>query len=527
MMNGFSTRIAGLSPRQKALFMTRLLERKGSAAAGAIGRRPGGSETSPLSFAQQRLWFLHQLEPGVAYNLPFAVRFIGPLDVERFELCVNEIIRRHEILRTTFAEGDERPVQITAPGLTLPVPVTDLRQLGAQEREAETRRLVSGMAWQTFDLRRGPLLSCGLLRLAEREHVWMLTMHHIITDGWSIGLFVRELTALYEAFGKGDPPRLAPLPIQYADFAEWQHRWLKGEVLEKELAYWKQHLAGAPHRLDVPADRERPAVRTFRGGRHSLVLSKPETEALKELAGAEEATLFMTLLTVYRVLLHHLTKREDMVIGCLIANRNHLETENLIGFFVNQLVLRTKVSGDPTFRELLTGLRRVALGAFDHQEFPYQWLLDELRVERDLSRNPLFQVNFTFQNIPITALKIGDLAIEGLSSHDESLPLDVDLSLLVSESTGGLLLVMRYSVDLFAPSTVRRMLTQFETIIRRVIADADAPLSSLTGALSEVERRDFESQRKERKTHNMSKLDEIRQRRRRATAPLPGGEGRP
>jgi hypothetical protein len=520
-MRSFSARIADLSPQQKALLMRRLQERKKGVSSGPIQRRPDRSNAFPLSFAQQRLWFLDRLEAGIPYNLPFALRLSGPLDAERFERCVNEIIRRHEILRTTFTEVDGQPVQLISPNLTLSIPVLDLRHLGETEREAEARRLVSGMAWQSFDLRQGPLLRCTMLRLAEREYVWMLTMHHIITDGWSIGLFVQELTGLYEAFARGESSPLAPLPLQYADFVEWQHQWLKGEILEKELSYWKEHLSGAPHLLEIPTDYPRPTVRSFRGSRHSFILSRSETGALKALAGAEEATLFMTLLTVYEVLLHHMTARDDLVIGCLIANRNHLETEKLIGFFVNQLVLRLRASGDPTFREILGRLRQATLNAFDHQELPYQWLVDAMHVERDLSRNPLFQVNFTFQNTPITALQIGDLTIEGLNSDGESLPLDVDLSLLVSESTEGLLIALRYSVDLFASSTIKRMLVQLETIIRQVIADAGVSLSRLTGSLSEAERQYAELQLQKSKTNNLGRLDGIRSRRSSAPPPFP------
>lgn len=513
-MQNFSTRIASLTPAQRAILMTHLQEHKKSTSAREITRRLDHSNVAPLSFAQQRLWFLDQLEPGVAYNLPFALRLLGPLDVKRLEQCVNQIIKRHEILRTTFKQVAEQPVQVIAPRLTLSIPVIDLRHLSAAEKEAETQRLISQAASQSFDLSRGPLLSCKVLRLAEQEYVWMLAMHHIITDGWSIGLFVRELTQFYEALSKGEQSQPVALPIQYADFVAWQRKLLTGPILERELSYWKEHLANAPHRLELPTDYPRPAARSFKGGRRSLVVSGPKTRALKELAQAEGVTLFMTLLAAYKVLLHHLSNSKDIVVGCLIANRNHLETEDLIGFFVNQLVLRARLSGDPSFRELLQRVRRVTLGGFDHQELPYQWLVDALHVERDLSCNPLFQVNFTFQNTPISALEIGPLKIEGVDLNDENLALDVDLSLLISESSEGLLMVMRYNVDLFSPVTISRMLHQLELIFSHVIIDVNVCLSSLANSLRVAEQQDVDLKLKEHKADKLARLESIRQRRR-------------
>jgi len=519
-MSIFSRRIASLAPAQKALLMTRLQGSKKSTSGGEIKRRARQSNVSPISFAQERLWFLDQLEPGVPYNLPFALRLFGPLNVKRLERCVNEIVERHEILRTTFAQVAEQPVQIIAPRLTLSIPVVDLSQLSAVERETEAQRLISEAAWRNFDLSRGPLVSCEVLRLAEEEYIWMLTMHHIITDGWSVGLFVSELTVCYEALTKGESLKSVPLPIQYADFVGWQREWLTGQVLEHELRYWKEHLAGAPHRLELPTDYPRPAARSFKGGRRSLILSGLEADALRELARAEGATLFMALLTVYIVLLHHLSNCEDIVVGCLIANRNHLETEDLMGFFVNQLVLRTELSGDPTFRELLGRVRRVTLGGFDHQELPSQWLVDALHVKRELSCNPLFQVNFTFQNTPITAREIGDLKIAGINSDDGSLALDVDLALLISEPTEGLLLVMRYNIDLFSPETISRMLQQLGLIVGQVITGTDVPLSSLANSLRVVEQQHADLKLRERKAHKMGRLERIRRRRRGAAEPM-------
>ena len=367
--------------------------------------------TLPLSFAQQRLWFIDQLEPGnSAYNFPAAVRLKGPLNVEALEQSLNEIVRRHEALRTTFTTADGSPAQIIAPTLTVRPAVVNLQELPESEREAEVQRLVIEEARLPFELARGPLLRMTLLRLAEEEHVGLLTMHHIVSDGWSTGILIREMAVLYEAFSCARPSPLPELPVQYADFAYWQRQWLQGEVLETQLTYWKRQLLGAPL-LELPTDHPRPAIQTFRGSHHSLLLPKHVGEGLRALSRQEGITLFMTLLAAFQILLHRYTDQDDLNVGTPIANRNRLEIEGLIGFFVNTLVMRTDLSGNPTFREVSRRVREVCLEAYAHQDLPFERLVEELHLERSLAHNPLFQVMFVMQNAPVQALGLPRLTL--------------------------------------------------------------------------------------------------------------------
>ena len=315
----------------------------------------------PLSYAQQRLWFLEQLGLSrCAYNLLQVIRLRGTLHVAALAQALREIVRRHEALRTTFTHFEGQPQQVIGPAFNLPLPVVDLQELPEREREIQVRTLAREEAQRPFDLAQGPLVRTTLLRLAAEEHVLLLTMHHIVSDGWSQGVFWRELQALYEAFATGKPSPLPELSIQYADFAHWQRQWLQGEVLEAQLAYWKQQLAGLST-LQLPTDRPRPAVQTFRGARHPVVFSPPLMQALKALSQQHGVTLFMTLLAAFQILLHRYTGQDDIVVGSPIANRNRSEIEGLIGFFVNTLVLRTNLSGNPSFRELLGRVRKVML----------------------------------------------------------------------------------------------------------------------------------------------------------------------
>ena len=327
--------------------------------------RDGESSTIPLvetgfrnrdslSYAQQRLWFLDQMTPGsAAYNVPIAMRLGGTLDIPALTRSLNEIIRRHEALRTTFALAESEPVQVIAQNLALTIPLVELGAADAPEREAEMQRQIGEEAAQAFDLSRGPLLRAKLLRAAEQDHVLLLTLHHIICDGWSIGVFIRELAALYEAYASGQESPLRELTIQYADYAHWQREWLQGEVLERQLTYWKEQLAGAPAVLELPTDRPRPSTQTFRGAQQIVRFSPALTQALKAFSREEGVTLFMTILGAFQTLLFRYSGQEQITIGSPIANRNRAELESLIGFFVNTLALRTDLSGDPTFRELL------------------------------------------------------------------------------------------------------------------------------------------------------------------------------
>ncbi|MGD1020131.1 MAG: amino acid adenylation domain-containing protein [Verrucomicrobiia bacterium] len=439
-----------------------------------------------LSFAQQRLWFFDQLEPGLsAYNIPAAIRLKGPLNLAALEQSLNEIIKRHESLRTTFGKVEGRPTQVIAPTLTIQLPVVDLRKLPANERETEVRRLVTAEAQRPFDLSQGPLLRGTVLRLGDEEHVGLLTMHHIVSDGWSTGILVREVATLYVAFCAGGSSPLPALPIQYVDFAHWQRQWLQGEVLEAQIAYWKKQLAGGPTLIDLPTDHPRPAVQTFRGAHQTLVLPKHLQEGFKALSREEGVTLFMTLLAAFKVLLYRYTSQDDLIVGTPIANRNRLETEGLIGFFVNALVLRTDLSGNPGFRELLRRVREVCLGAYGHQDLPFDRLVEELHVKRDLSRNPLFQVMFVMHNAPLRTVELPGLTLSPVEGDSETAHFDLTLQIVDTEQ--GLTAAFVYNTDLFEAGTIARMLGNFEILLEGMVADPEQRLSDLP-LLTEAER---------------------------------------
>ena len=377
------------------------------------------AEALPLSFAQQRLWFLDQLQPGdAAYNIPAALRVIGEFDVAAFAFAVNEIVRRHEALRTTFVLRDGVPAQVIAPALEIATPVVDLGGLDPELREAEARRFAQEEARRPFDLASGPLLRVATLDLGvrpstgERERVVLFTLHHIVSDGWSSDVLIREFVALYEAFAAGRPSPLPDLAVQYADYAVWQRDWLQGEVLDRQLAYWREKLADAPPTLDLPTDRPRPARQDHAGATHGFMVSRDVTERLAGLGRAEGATLFMTLLAAFQLLLSRYSGQQDVSVGAPVANRRRLELEALIGFFVNTLVMRTDVSGDPSFRGLLARVRETALGAQAHQDLPFERLVEELQPTRDMSRDPLFQVMFVLQNAPKSGSALGGLRFE-------------------------------------------------------------------------------------------------------------------
>ena len=433
----------------------------------------------PLSFAQQRLWFIDQLDPGnPVYNFPVAVRLKGALDLNALEQSLNEIVRRHEALRTTFSMVDGHPTQVIAPTLAIALPMVDLSELSEVRREAEVQTLTVAEARRPFDLARGPLLRASVLELADDEHIGLLTMHHIVTDGWSTGILIRELATLYQAFCSNTLPTLPELPIQYADFAHWQREWLQGAVLQKQIDYWKQQLHGAPPLLELPEDHTRPPVQSFRGGHRSLLMPKAIATALKAISRQEGATLFMTLLAAFKVLLNCYTRQDDLVVGTPVANRNRLEIEGLIGFFVNALVVRTDLSGNPTFRELLRRVRRVCVDAYVHQDLPFERLVEELHLERDLSRNPLFQVMFLLQNQPVHALELPGLSLSPVIADGGTTHFDLTLHMVESEQ--GLIATAAYNSDLFDADTMTRMLEHFRTLLEAIVHDRDRPLAELS-----------------------------------------------
>lgn len=432
----------------------------------------------PASFGQERFWVLDQLDPGSStYNTPAAYRLQGRLNILALEHSLNELVRRHESLRTTFAVIDNQLMQVITPTLALPLPVTDLGHLPGNEREAEALHLAAAEARQPFNLTQGPLVRARLLRLAPTEYIFSLTIHHIISDGWSMAVFWRELSLLYTAFNAGQPSPLPDLPIQYADFALWQREQFQGELLAQELAYWQKQLSGDLPVLLLPSDRPRPAIQTFHGARTYFTLPAPLVGALRSLSQREGATLFMTLLAAFQTLLHRYTGQEDIIVGSPVANRTQAEVEGLIGFFINTLLLRTDLSGRPTFRELLGRVREVALSAYAHQQLPFEKLLEALQPERNRSYNPLFQVLFVLQNTPQAALTLPGLALHPLRLDTHTAKLDVSVSLW--EMDTGLTGVIEYNTDLFDASTIERMIGHWQTMSAGIVANPDQPIAAL------------------------------------------------
>jgi amino acid adenylation domain-containing protein len=441
----------------------------------------------PLSFAQQRLWFLHQLDPNsTAYNGSSAVLLQGALNVVALEKSINEIVRRHEVLRTCFAIVEEQAVQRISSELIMPLPILDLQNLPQTEREIEVRRLGRADAQQPFDLTQVPLMRLTLLRLGIEEHILLVTMHHIISDGWSAGVFIREISALYEAFVTGKHSLLPELFIQYADFAMWQQQWLQGEVLDTQLSYWKQQLEGAKTVLELPTDRPRSTLQTSKGTKHAFALSPTLSQSLESLSQQQGVTLFMTLLAAFNTLLYCYTGQEDVLVGYPIANRNRREIEGLIGFFVNTLVLRTDLSNNPSFHELLQRVREVALGAYTHQDLPFEKLVAELQLERNLNHTPLFQVWFVLQNAPMSALELSGLKLSFLEVQSSMVRHDLKLDL--SETPEGLKGFFEYKIDLFNATTIAQMVELFEILLATVVEQPDIKLTNLVEILKEAEK---------------------------------------
>src|SRR2546425_59050 len=452
---------------------------------GAIGPRPPGSAI-PLSFGQQQLWLHAQLAPGMpVYNEAVTVHRKGPLDVPALERGFNEIIRRHEAWRTTFTVADGRPVQVVNEAPTMRLPVMDLRGFPEAERELEALRLATEDARQPFDLARGPLLRARLIRLGNDEHRLFLTLHHLIFDGVAIYcVFLPELAALYEAFSTGKPSPLPEMTIQYADYVYWQREWLQGEALSEHMAYWKKQLAGDLPVLELPTDRPRPAVQSFRGAMEPLALSKSLTDALKALSQREGVTLYMTLLAAFKTLLYRYSGQEHILVGSVTAGRNHPELEKLIGFFLSTVVLRTDLSGNPTFRQLLGRVRDVTLEALSHDEVPFEHLVKELQPQRDPSHNPLFQVMFLLE-VPLAPLD----SAWALTQFDvDTGATKYDLYLELDEGPEGVIGRFIYNTDLFDASTIVRLRGHWQTLLQAVVADAGQHLGELP-LLTNAERR--------------------------------------
>ncbi|MHC4617196.1 MAG: non-ribosomal peptide synthetase [Planctomycetota bacterium] len=479
-------RLLEFSSDRRAL-LEQLLRERGTAAQPSleIPRRAEKGQAE-LSFAQQRLWFLDQLVPGNPfYNIPLAIRYEIWLNIEAFERAIHELIQRHESLRTTFIANDGNPLQVIASRLTIPLPVYDLRGMPEHAREAEALRLASDEASKPFDLADGPLIRTSLIQMGSADFIFLLTLHHIIADGWSLDVFARELSSSYRALASGQPSPLEELPIQYADYAVWQRALMQGEMLEKQLAYWKEQLADLPL-FELPADHPRPPIPSFRGDQHEVELPLPLVDRLKDLSVQSGTTLFMTLMAAFTAVLYRYTDQEDVVLGAPIAGRNRTELENLIGFFVNTLVLRIDHSGNPTFRQLLKRVREVTLGAIAHQELPFEKVVEELRPSHDLSRNPLCQVAFQLFNTPVAnqgreANRTNTLLVKRGTSV-------FDLLLSLWEDGDGLAGRCEYSTDLFDAATIGRLLNHYKLVLEEVASNPDRRISELS-LLTTAERR--------------------------------------
>ncbi|WP_394851184.1 amino acid adenylation domain-containing protein [Pendulispora rubella] len=437
------------------------------------------SEAPPLSFAQQRLWFLDQLEPGNPfYNVPMALRVRGQLDVDALARSLDFLQVRHEALRTTFLAPSGEPHQHFAEAPAATLHRIDLSSLLPEQRLAEAHRLALLEAQAPFDLQRGPLLRACLLRLDSSDSLLLLTLHHIVSDGWSTGVLARDLSLAYLAFAKGEQPQLPPLPIQYADFAAWQRHWLRGDVLQAEIDWWKLALLDAPHAIELPTDRPRPAIQSHRGAQHAALVPKPLADALSSLALSEGATPFMLLLAAFQLLLAKYSGQSDICVGSPISGRTHTETEGLVGFFVNTLVLRARILPSISFRALLAQVRSSALSAYEHQHLPFEKLVEELHPSRDPSRTPIFQVMFVLQNTPPIEIRQTDLELTSLSL--ESSVAKFDLTLMIHESDRGLEANFEYATSLFDAATIERMAKHFQRLLESLTRAPDAPVVSIT-----------------------------------------------
>ena len=461
----------------------------------------------PLSFAQQRLWFLEEFEPGTAnYNIPAAVRLVGCLDKDALQASLNEIIRRHETLRTAILTLDGKPVQQILSSYNLVIPAEEIRIIKEDDREAEALRIAIDEAKQPFNLAEAPLIRVRLLQLDEEVHIVLLTLHHIISDGWSTSVLIRELAALYSVLVEGGRPEQVDLPelrIQYADFSIWQRNWLQGEVLQRQINYWKDKLAGSPPLLELPTDHPRPAVQTQNGGQVSFSIDPELAAAAQKISKEQGVTLFMSLLAVFQLLLYRYSGQTDISVGTPIANRNREEIEGLIGFFVNTLVLRTDISREPTFLELLARVRETALGAYAHQDVPFEMLVNELQPQRNTSHSPLFQVMFDMQNVPGALLELPGLTLSAIETTTGLAKFDLSLSIGPGES--GLVAGFEYNSDLYEGRTIERMAEHYEELLRGVLAEPEVAVTRIAmvsegekaeilGKYSRGEERDYGSE---------------------------------
>jgi amino acid adenylation domain-containing protein len=470
-----NTKYSNLSPAKKAL----LEKWKGGKLKADVIPKRQDCQNIPLSFSQQRLWFIDQLYHGSSfYNIPIAFHIQGNLDIAALEQSLNEILTRHEVWQTNFRLVSGEPIQEISPESTWNLSIINLENLSGKDWEPEVKQFAAEEAKKPFNLAKGLLVRATLLRLSEEENILLVTMHHIITDGWSCGVFLRELSTLYAAFSTNQPSPLPELPIQYADFAVWQRDRIQGEFLANQLNYWKQQLQGELPILQLPTDRPRPHLTTFTGAKQYFTFSASLTNTLKRLSQREDATLFMSLLAAFNILLYRYTNQEDILIGSPIANRNRPEMEGMLGLFVNTLVLRNNLNGNPSFRELLHRVREVTLDAYAHQDLPFEMLVEELQPERDLSRNPLYEVMFVLQNTPGSVLETSGLTLRTLEFDSGTSQLDIFLSM--SESQEGLTGFLEYNTDIFDSITITQFINNFQTLLANIVANPEQQLSELS-----------------------------------------------
>ncbi len=479
-MSKAMTDIAELTPQQRTILELMLKEKRAVSAIArpAIEIQSRDTNTFSLSFGQQRLWFVQGLTPdSYVYNIPQALRLKGELNVSALEAALNEIVRRHEILRTTFIVRDAQPVQVISKPQPFKLTVDDLSGLEAAEREVKALHIATFEAQYIFDLEQGPLFRTRLLRLADDDFVFLACMHHIVCDGWSLGVFYRELEALYTAFLANETSPLTELPLQYADFACWQRNTLQGEVLEQQLEYWRDQLSQSLQPLELPTDRPRPSVQSFIGATESKVLPKYMTSALEEISREAGTTMFMTMLAAFQTQLYLYTNRRDIVVGTPTASRTRVEIEGLMGFFVNTLVMRTDFSGNPSFREILAQVREATLGAMAHQDLPFEKIVEELQPKHDLSYSPLFQVGFLYEEASSQPFKLPGLRVEGFDVDEGAAKWD--LSLALTNNSQGISAYLEYNKDLFDAATIQRMLGHLEHLLEQVINNPGVKLSDL------------------------------------------------
>ncbi len=467
-------RLKVLSPAKKAFLLKKLAQQAQDKAEVPLITSQQPTGPGELSFAQQQLFFLYLLDPAnPVYNLSITFRLSGTLNVSALLDSLQTIVQRHEVLRTTILVHAGEPMQVLNPELHLRPRIIDARAYSKAEYAQEIARESA----RPFDLTQGPLIQASLFQMAEDEHSLLLSMHHIVSDGWSIGILTHEITTLYAAFVAGQPSPLPTLPIQYADYARWQRQWLQGEVREKQLAYWREQLTGAPTLLELPTDHPRPTTQLYHGNTVIFHLAQEMRIALQQISKTEDVTLFMTLLAAFQVLLARYSGCEDFLIGTPAANRTRAETEGLIGCFVNTLVLRSDLTGNPSFRELLRRAREVCLGAYAHQEFPFEMLVEALQPERNASYNPLFQVMFALQNAPQTTIELPGLHVAMVEELGQTSKFDLTLSM--TEQEAGIEGVLEYNSDLFEQASIERMQEHFLTLLQNMIEHPERPVFDL------------------------------------------------